>query len=92
MNESIVFLFQIPNDNIVINCIEHSEYNFVSQSDVTILDGGIGKSFVKLRIKNKQGESIKSTIIFYYQHNDAKLGKLSIDDFLETNIIVVGDD
>lgn len=79
---------QTPNEHLVINEIVHVDYKDSPKSNVTIIDGGIGESFVRIRITSEVGQRIRSTLKFNYHLNEPQLGLLELDEFLETNIVI----
>lgn len=76
----------------MINGIVHTDYRSSRNQKVEIIEGGIGKSFVKVRMTDEVGHGMRSSIQFYYHLNNPQLGLLELDDFLETNILVNSED
>lgn len=68
------------NANIVIRGVKHKDYNADRKTQVKIIDGGIGKSFIKLRIRSRAGQGIRSSFRFYaYDSNVVQHEKESED-------------
>lgn len=80
-------------DPLPIIGIEHREHtNFTSQ--ITILEGGIGHTYAKIKIVSEPGKSIRSSFGFFSrrpgnevlvpQQNGSE--SVNVDGFFETNI------
>lgn len=61
------FHLQPTNDGqkIRIYGIKHHDYNLQHPSNVTILEGGPGGQFVKIKVEPSNGLGVNSTFMFY---------------------------
>lgn len=64
----------------------------MSPANVTIVDGGIGSNFIKIRITSERGEHIKTIFSFYYRPDQSKMKPVQLDSFFETSIDILEDD
>lgn len=70
---------------VIIDAITQIEYMDYYSPRVKIIDGGIGKSFAKLRILSRPGVGIKTMFHFHFRNNQTDFGQLNVENFLETN-------
>lgn len=63
-----------------------SDYNLVFPSKFSIEDGGIGKSFVKIKLSTESGMQIRSIIDFHYNYSNIPTDPVNLDNFYEANI------
>lgn len=58
------------------------DYNSMCPSNISIIDGGIGHPFVKIKITTKPAMHIRSTFGFFYERQ----GVINLENYFESNI------
>lgn len=76
----------------MITSIIYIDYNIMSPSNVTIVEGGIEERFVKIKIKTAPGMVMKSIIGIQYKETDTIFSPMIIKDFFETQFDVYLED
>lgn len=61
-----IFIKDPDDEPVNIIGIKYEDFNSIHQTDVSIVDGGIGHSFVTLNMTSQSGKMISSLISFYY--------------------------
>lgn len=74
----------------IIHGVSQMDFNTAHPSNVTIIGGGIGQSFVKLSIIAAPGMEICSSFSFYYKEYKTSTATMNVNDFIETNFEIDG--
>lgn len=69
------------DQHVVVRCVKHMDYNGDRKTEVKVIGGGIGKSFIKLRVRSKAGNGIRSSLRFYaHKLNETSIVQHSMDN------------
>lgn len=74
------------DEEIIISGVLCYDYNVIAPSNVTIIDGGIRNSFVKIQITADPGARIRLSFNFFYKRQQIRNDHFNLEHFFESNV------